>query len=227
LNIDNASIRRFSMVSVYDLKPGFQALLRPVVNGLARAGVTANIVTVFAAVSSVAYGVWLLFGGNLALLLLPVFLFVRMALNAIDGMLAREHGQKTALGAILNEAGDVVSDFALYVPLGFVWGAGAIFPVLVITALLCVGELVGVMGQVLGGRREYQGPFGKSDRAVAFGALSLLAGLGWIGPMALHAVLWLAVGLSIWTLINRASAVLRNAEAKNTGMDTTSTEGEA
>ena len=37
------------------------------------------------------------------LLLVGPWLFVRMALNAIDGMLAREHGQKSALGGILNE----------------------------------------------------------------------------------------------------------------------------
>ena len=49
-------------------------------------------------------------------LALPPFLFIRMALNAIDGMPAREHGQKTALGTILNEIGDVLSDAALYLP---------------------------------------------------------------------------------------------------------------
>jgi hypothetical protein len=35
------------------------------------------------------------------LLVLPGFLFVRMALNAIDGMLAREHAMKSRLGAVL------------------------------------------------------------------------------------------------------------------------------
>ncbi len=43
------------------------------------------------------------------LLLLPVTLFVRMALNAIDGMMAREHGQASAAGAVLNELSDVVA----------------------------------------------------------------------------------------------------------------------
>ena len=37
-----------------------------------------------------------------------------MAFNAIDGMLAREFGQKSRLGAYLNELTDVVSDAALY-----------------------------------------------------------------------------------------------------------------
>ena len=49
------------------------------------------------------------------LILIPITLLIRMALNAIDGMLAREHNMKTPLGAILNELGDVLSDSALYV----------------------------------------------------------------------------------------------------------------
>ena len=60
-------------------------------------------------------------------LLLPLWLFVRMALNAVDGMLAREFGQKSRLGAYLNEISDVVSDAALYAP--FAW-LGAVRPVL-------------------------------------------------------------------------------------------------
>ena len=52
--------------------------------------------------------------------LLPVILLVRMGLNAVDGMLAREFGQKSRLGAVLNEVGDVLSDAALYLPLALV-----------------------------------------------------------------------------------------------------------
>jgi CDP-diacylglycerol--glycerol-3-phosphate 3-phosphatidyltransferase len=43
-------------MSVYDLKPRFQALLRPVSNTLARAGVTANAVTIGAMVGSFIVG---------------------------------------------------------------------------------------------------------------------------------------------------------------------------
>ena len=84
------------MPSVYDLKPRFQALLRPIVKGLAKNGVTANQVTIAALLLSVIVGVLLvLFPQSVTVLwLVPVVLFVRMALNAIDGMLAREHDQK-------------------------------------------------------------------------------------------------------------------------------------
>src|SRR3954470_15131265 len=104
------------MASIYDIKPAFQNLLRPITRALAAAGITANQVTLSAMLLSCAVGGCVL-GFPLEdwpLLLMPAFLFVRMALNAIDGMLAREHGMKSKLGAVLNELGDVVSDTALY-----------------------------------------------------------------------------------------------------------------
>ena len=73
------------MPSVYDLKPKFQALLRPITNGLARAGVTANQVTIAAMLLSIATGAAIFYYRTpRILLLLPVILFVRMALNAIN-----------------------------------------------------------------------------------------------------------------------------------------------
>jgi len=64
----------------------------------------------------------------------PCALFVRMALNALDGMLAREHGMGSDVGAMLNELGDVVSDVALYLPLAVVPGCSA--PLVVMAVVL-------------------------------------------------------------------------------------------
>ncbi len=88
-------------MTIYDLKPAFQNLLRPLCNSLAKAGVTANQVTVAATLMSVLVGlIFALFPTSAwAALLIPVSLFVRMALNAIDGMLAREHNMQSDLGA--------------------------------------------------------------------------------------------------------------------------------
>src|SRR5688500_4056994 len=103
------------MASIYDIKPAFQNLLRPITRALARSGVTANQVTIVAMVLSIAVGSCVAANplARWPLLVMPAFLFVRMALNAIDGMLAREHGMKSRLGAVLNEVGDVVADTAL------------------------------------------------------------------------------------------------------------------
>jgi CDP-diacylglycerol--glycerol-3-phosphate 3-phosphatidyltransferase len=85
------------MISIYELKPKFQSFLRPLVQRLARAGVTANQVTLAAMLLSILTGALILFNPQQILLLffVPLVLFVRMALNAIDGMLAREHNMKS------------------------------------------------------------------------------------------------------------------------------------
>ncbi len=158
-------------MSVYQLKSRFQNLLRPLVVRLAAGGVTANQVTVAAALVSIILGAFLAWSGNAAwFALVPVWLFLRMALNAIDGMLAREHGQKSTLGAYLNEIGDVVSDAALYAPFALVapFSAPWIFAVIFLATLT---EFAGLAGATVGASRRYDGPMGKSDRAVIFGVL--------------------------------------------------------
>src|SRR5262249_27273532 len=114
---------------------------------------------------------------NWPLLALPGVLFLRMALNAIDGMLAREFAMKSNLGAVLNEVGDVVSDAALYLPFALVTGVSPHL-VVAVTVLAVIGEMTGVVGVQIGASRRYDGPLGKSDRAFAFGLLALLLGCG-------------------------------------------------
>lgn len=90
-------------MSIYALKPKFQNLLRPLVRQLAAKGVTANQVTLIACLLSILLGVVLALFPTFSTLffLIPIWLFLRMALNAVDGMLAREFNQKSRLGAIL------------------------------------------------------------------------------------------------------------------------------
>jgi CDP-diacylglycerol--glycerol-3-phosphate 3-phosphatidyltransferase len=200
------------MPSVYDLKPGFQKLLLPLTAALYRLGITANGVTVSAMLASLAFGAWMLLAtdSRLAFLLLPVFMFVRMALNAIDGMLARQYRQQSKLGAILNEAGDVVSDAALYAPFAML---PAVQPgiILGVVFLSLLTEFVGVLGQAIGGGRRYEGPLGKSDRAVVFGALGLLIGIGAPVQPYLNPALLVMAFLLAWTVWNRARHTLRSA----------------
>ncbi|HSA67501.1 MAG TPA: CDP-alcohol phosphatidyltransferase family protein [Methyloceanibacter sp.] len=200
------------MPTIYDLKPRFQALLRPLADSLARAGVTANGVTLAALGLSLAHGAWLalLPDSRLPFLLLPVTLFARMALNAIDGMMAREHGMASPAGAILNELGDVISDAALYLPFALVSGVNATLVVLIVIAAI-IGEMAGALGPLLGGPRRYDGPFGKSDRAFAFGLLALLIGIG-IAPGAWTTVyLAILLGLAALTIVNRGRSIVAAA----------------
>jgi CDP-diacylglycerol--glycerol-3-phosphate 3-phosphatidyltransferase len=197
------------MVSVYDVKPRFQALLRPLTDNLARSGVTANQVTIAASVLSIAVGTAIgLVRDSRMLLLLPLALFIRMALNAIDGMLAREHGQKSRLGAILNELGDVVSDAALYLPLALVSGFCP-YLMIGIVLLAVVGEMAGVVAVQIGASRRYEGPMGKSDRALVLGTLGFIVGAGVPTGRWLDVALGAVVLLLIVTIFNRCRAALR------------------
>ena len=139
------------LATIYDLKPRFQALLRPLADALVRAGLSANDVTLGALLLSVAHGAWIaLMPASLwPLLLLPVTLFLRMAFNAIDGMMAREHGQASPQGAVLNELSDVIADAALYLPFALILGLDAPLVVLVVMAGI-VAEMAGALGPMIG-----------------------------------------------------------------------------
>ena len=198
------------MPSIYELKSRFQALLRPATRRLAARGVTANQVTIIAALLSIGVGALLACfpASRAVLILVPVVLFVRMALNAIDGMLAREHGMKSRLGAVLNELGDVISDAGLYLPLALVPGVPTALVVCVVV-LGIIGEMAGVVAVQIGCERRYDGPFGKSDRAFAFGAIALLHGCNVKPGRWLSIVLGVMVALSVVTIFNRSRRALQ------------------
>ena len=198
------------MVSVYQLKPAFQGLLRPLVRRLAHLGVTPNQVTVAALLLSLAEGaaLALLPGAAAPLLALPAVLLARMALNAVDGLLAREHAMTTPLGAMLNELGDLIADAALYLPLALIPGVA---PAALVTAVTLglLTEAAGLSALSAGASRRYDGPFGKSDRALLFGAFGLVVGLGlpiegWSTPLFTGLSL-----LALLTLFNRLRGALK------------------
>ena len=192
------------MLSIYQLKPRFQDLLRPLVQRLHTLGITANQVTLTALVLS------LLVAGIVALwveqawlfALIPIWMLLRMALNAIDGMLAREFGQQSRLGAYLNELCDVVADSALYLPFALLPGVSPMAVVLVVLLAL-FSEYAGVLGPMVGASRRYDGPMGKSDRAFAFGVLAAGVACGLLSASWINGALLLIAALALYTLVNR------------------------
>ena len=189
---------------LYGLKPQFQRLLRPLVGWLAAAGVRANQVTVFACTISVALGVVLLTSHNPHLfILLPAVLLIRMALNAADGMLAREFNQQSKLGVYLNELTDVISDTFLYLPFAHLSGFSP-FWVWNVVVLAVLSEMAGTVAVMAGASRRYDGPLGKCDRALLFGAMGLWAGLaGGLPLLAASLLPKIAVVLLVVTVVNR------------------------
>jgi CDP-diacylglycerol---glycerol-3-phosphate 3-phosphatidyltransferase len=197
------------MMTLYELKPAFQNLLRPLSNALARRGITPNQITLTALFLSIITGVILSLYSHISGLwfLLPCILLIRMGLNAIDGMIAREHHLQSKLGALLNELGDVMSDTALFFPFLMLIGVRGEFVILII-ALSIISEMAGVLGQVLSGTRHYQGPMGKSDRALLLGFLGLLVGLNYFNPLFFNALFLLTILLLILTIFNRSKAAI-------------------
>ena len=195
------------MISVYQLKPKFQALLQPLLQRLRSWGVSPNLLTLLGILLSLAMGIYALYGDRtIALVLMPIVLLLRMALNALDGMMARQYNLQSKMGALLNEVGDVVSDIVLYYPLYVLFAMDQIW-IMCFLLLSVLNEFAGLLGQAMGGARRYEGPMGKSDRALVVGILCLLflfeapiyGYLTWI---------WLVVFcLLIWSTLKR----LRNA----------------
>ncbi|MGH7143008.1 MAG: CDP-alcohol phosphatidyltransferase family protein [Planctomycetota bacterium] len=213
--------------SIYDLKPKFQNLLRPILRLLHRWGVSPNAITLAALALSFATGVALGFsrepGRRALLLVVPAALFVRMALNALDGMMARDFKLYSNVGKILNEFGDVIADSAIYFPLIFTIDpvqAGSLlladaarYSMLGFVGLAILSEFAGILAVDLCGKRLYQGPGGKSDRAFLIGLYTLVL-FFWPGlnrwALYYFGVLDLLVVLSIG---NRLSAALKLAAA--------------
>lgn len=197
------------MITIYQLKPKFQNLLRPLVHTLYQRGITANQVTIFACLGSIlTAGIIAISLPNFMILwLMPIWLFVRMALNAIDGMLAREHQQSSKLGAYLNELCDVISDTALMLILLPIAGINSI-AVFSVIFLALLSEYAGVMAPLIGEKRRYDGPMGKSDRAFVLGALCVALALNIMSMTFLNGILWAMVALLMFTIYQRIKRAL-------------------
>lgn len=161
------------MISLYNIKPKFQQLLLPVLRLLYRMGITANGITWSAVVLSLSVGIlfwWKPTG--IMMVILPISLLLRMALNALDGMMARTYSMQSKTGEVLNELGDIFADIFMFLPLirlDFVQE----YVVIGFILLSIINECAGILSKAITGIRRYDGPMGKSDRALVIG-ISLL-----------------------------------------------------
>lgn len=182
----------------------------PFVNYLHKLHVTPNQVTISACLLSIITGVLFYFNFESSWIyaVLPAFMFIRMAMNAIDGVLAKKFNLQSRLGKFLNELTDVISDTALFLPFFLVTQT---FPagVIIFIALSIVSEMAGVLAEVTSGERRYDGPMGKSDRAFLIGAVSLLILFNVPLEPYLHFVF---IAASLLIAVNIYKRVLRGLE---------------
>lgn len=202
------------MISIYEIKPKFQQLLMPIVDWMRKIGMTPNQVTILALLLSIVTGIILsIFHENKWIyILMPIVMFVRMALNAIDGVMAKKYQMKSHLGLLLNELGDVISDLFLFIPFVFIaedYGIG----IMLFISLSIISEMAGVTVQVIGSSRRYDGPMGKSDRAFIIGFISFLIFVHLNIIPYLHFVFYICSMLMLINIYNRITNGLKEVKS--------------
>lgn len=200
------------MNSIYQIKPWFQRQLQPIVNLLQHVGITPNMVTVSAIILSVSFA-WFITANNNLVIWLPVVLLIRMMLNAIDGMLAKQFDLQSKLGEVLNELGDIISDVALFIPLGAIFNFPS-GPAFFFILMMIINEYCGVLSKAITGVRRYDGPMGKSDRAFV---LSIAAIILFIHPASIlysQYLIYALLILIIWGTYNRIRFIISTENEK-------------
>lgn len=184
--------------------------LRPLIAAAQRRGITPNRLSVINLGLAAAAGLLLaLFpGAQLPLLLLTLVLMLRVVLDLLDGMMARELGECSELGVLLNETVEALGATLLYLPLALHPGIAAWLLVLVVTLGLCA-EIVGLSALKIGPERRLEGPFGKRDRAILFAVIGLILAFDTQAAAWLPWLLLPAVALTLITIGNRFRAALR------------------
>lgn len=194
-------------MTTYSLKTQFQNLLRPLAYRLNDWGITPNQTTVFTCLFSLFYAVAVvLLKKPVLYYAFPVFFVVRMALNAIDGIMAKEKNKTSKLGVMLNEIGDVLSDAFLASVFFFVAGVNVNYLWLFIYLSLFV-ECAGLWAYLVKHERFYHGPLGKSDRGILLTLMAINA--GWLlqspetAKLYINEILLVSLPLFALTIFNR------------------------
>jgi CDP-diacylglycerol---glycerol-3-phosphate 3-phosphatidyltransferase len=161
-------------MGIYATKGKWQRGLEPVIAVCVRNRIHPDIFTYGALGLSVTAG-YALFaaGSNRAWLwVVTPCVLVRLVLNLMDGLVARELELGSTWGEVKNEFGDRLADAAIFLGLCFGGYADARLAALAIVSILCVSYL-GILGKAIGGARVYGGVFGKGDRMIALALFTL------------------------------------------------------
>jgi CDP-diacylglycerol--glycerol-3-phosphate 3-phosphatidyltransferase len=192
-------------------RPVVAKVVAPVVAGLARAGVTPDMVTIAGTVGAVAGAVVLFGNGHLFWGTVAVTFCV--LLDLLDGALARARGGGSVFGAVLDSTGDRAADAAIFASLAWWFSGDGDNRLLVLLALICL--VLGVLTSYIKARAEGVGiscDVGIVERLERLLLVLFGTGLSGLGvPYALHVALWVLVAGSAITVVQRILAVRRSA----------------
>jgi phosphatidylglycerophosphate synthase len=211
------------------MKPREWRAMVAVAGVLARAGVSANRISVVSVLAcALAGGALAMTGGAAGItqrvlwLAGAVLIQVRAICNLLDGMVAVQTGEASHVGELYNEVPDRLSDAAMLIGLGYAAGstpvlgyAGALVAVFV--------AYVRAQGCVAGAPQDYRGPMGKPHRMFLVTGVAVFFAVSpdqwrqpWWGPGegwgVIQAAMWVVIVGGLFTAIRRltrASCELR------------------
>jgi len=195
------------------LKHKFQAWLASVAKAMHRIGLTPNHVSAigiaFAFLSAFSYWKWQLFN-QLLLVAAPIFLLISGFCDALDGVLARFHGQTTIFGGFLDSLLDRYADSAIFV--GIIlnglcnpeWGLAALIGSLLVSYTRARGEAAGV-------KMEAVGVAERAERIIIIAAASFVT-IAWKEALS-WAIIILAI-LTNLTVLQRAFFFYKETKKK-------------
>ncbi len=149
----------------------FRSTARGAVRWCVRRHIHPDVISYLSMVASAIAAVlfWRSSSSPWLLLVAPVFCYVRLWLNMLDGMVAMASRQATARGEILNDLPDRASDVLIFAGVAH---SGLATPPLAYWA--AIGALltayVGTLGQAVGVQREFSGVMAKPWRMVVLHA---------------------------------------------------------
>lgn len=207
-------------MGIYNIKPWFREQLQPLIKLLWN--VHPDVLTWSALALSILAGVLLCNSSErpfLAVATVPL-LFARLALNALDGMLAQQTGKARAAGEILNEVSDRLADVAIFLGLTLSPAVDKLWGLLSIISILMV-SYVGILGKAVATERVYIGILGKADRMIYLMVACLFYGLfpNWtfMGYSIFGLLLLLFIPLASITLLQRLDRIMHLLSEQKSG----------
>jgi phosphatidylglycerophosphate synthase len=223
---DERSMTGYSPAWRRPIARGFRMTAHTAVRFCVNHGIHADTVSYSSILASAAAALcfWRAADSPWLLLVAPVFCYVRLWLNMLDGMVALAARQASPRGEILNDLPDRISDVLIFAgvahsglasPFSGYWAA--------IFALLTA--YVGTLGQAVGVQREFSGPMSKPWRmvllhagawsAAAAAALSESRATGWLTLLD-YTCLLIVLGC-VQTIAIRLNRIFEALEATTTG----------
>ena len=163
-------------MGIYSIKPKFQQFLSPLKNLLIKLKISPTSINFLALIISISGALALYYSYLYPLLLIwvPFMAFIRTALNALDGLVARETKAKNQeFGEVLNETLDRISDVIIFISLGLSGSVNYVLTSITVIFIL-LNSYLGIVSKAAGGSRQYGGFIGKADRMIYLSIASLV-----------------------------------------------------